>query len=52
MPWIQKEVDLMWFFPINSQWGILIHEHNYHDYSDPFGVIAFYNSSGELDFHI
>lgn len=24
----------MWFFPINIQWGILIHEHNYRDYLD------------------
>lgn len=26
--------ERMCFFPINSQWGILICEHNYHDYSD------------------
>lgn len=26
--------ERMWFFPISSPWGILIHEHNYQDYSE------------------
>lgn len=42
----------MSFFPINSQWKILICEYNYHDYYDPYGVLAFLYSSRELDFHI